>query len=290
MADENGNLEEGRRVDPARAAAPAAAPFTIQFPSERPVSNPAAERIFKAIRAHTELIGFERYRAFVERAAPWVYHGGHGKGHGYGKGAAKKLFGDTVAVQQQYFRPGVGDDCDLGPFIPGMDAYAALKLTTEIFLLLNCGICPPFELPEAEPGSESLPSQVFNAGDSDDDLEQLVRRLSQFLGTDRESYIRALIRNVFGESGLSEKNIFKSDVPVAVGFGPCLLELIWSYWHEEGMLAQTINAVTLRFQNVRRPGRDPLAELEIDPLRPLSGFLWGYIQDEPHRLSVARRA
>ena len=32
---------------------------------------------------------------------------------------------------------------------------------------------------------------------------------------------------------------------------PCLLELIWSYWHEEGMLVQTMNAITRRFQNVR---------------------------------------
>ena len=32
---------------------------------------------------------------------------------------------------------------------------------------------------------------------------------------------------------------------------PCLLELIWSYWHEEGMLVQTSNAITRRFQNVR---------------------------------------
>jgi len=72
---------------------------------------------------------------------------------------------------------------------------------------------------------------------------------------------------------------------------PCLLELIWSYWHEEGMLMQSINAIAQRFQNVRRPGdRDPLAAIEIDPLRPLNNLLWGYVQDEVHRLSVKRRA
>jgi len=49
---------------------------------------------------------------------------------------------------------------------------------------------------------------------------------------------------------------------------PCLLELIWSYWHEEGMLVQSMNAITRRFQNVRSNGPlDPLANLEIDPLR-----------------------
>ena len=72
---------------------------------------------------------------------------------------------------------------------------------------------------------------------------------------------------------------------------PCLLELIWSYWHEEGMLVQTMNAISRRFQNISLPGgNDPLANLEIDPLRSLNNLLWGYIQDEQHRLSVVRRA
>ncbi len=72
---------------------------------------------------------------------------------------------------------------------------------------------------------------------------------------------------------------------------PCFIELLWSYWQEEAGLVQTMNAITWRFQNRHSPGdRDPLASLEIDPLRPLNNFLWGYIQDEEHRLSVVRRA
>ena len=56
------------------------------------------------------------------------------------------------------------------------------------------------------------------------------------------------------------------------------------------MLVQTMNAVSQRFQNVRAGGeRDALANLEIDPLRPLNNLLWGYIQDEYNRLSVRRR-
>lgn len=71
---------------------------------------------------------------------------------------------------------------------------------------------------------------------------------------------------------------------------PCMLELIWSYWHEEGMMVQTMNAVTRRFQNVRGPqANDPLANLEIDPLRPLNNIIWGYVQDEQNRLTVVRR-
>jgi hypothetical protein len=70
-----------------------------------------------------------------------------------------------------------------------------------------------------------------------------------------------------------------------------MLELIWSYWLEQGMLVQTQNAISRRFQNVRGPAeRDPLAMMEFDPLRPLNNLFWGYVQDEQHRLSLVRRA
>jgi hypothetical protein len=72
---------------------------------------------------------------------------------------------------------------------------------------------------------------------------------------------------------------------------PCLLELIWNYWLEEGMLVQTTNAMSWRFQNRRGPqDRDPLAMVEIDPLRGLNNLLWGWVQDEEHRLTISRRA
>jgi hypothetical protein len=71
---------------------------------------------------------------------------------------------------------------------------------------------------------------------------------------------------------------------------PQLVELIWSYWLEEGRLAETMQAISLRFQNRRRARHDPLAGLKIDVLRPLNKLLWQYIQDEPHRLTARRRA
>ena len=73
---------------------------------------------------------------------------------------------------------------------------------------------------------------------------------------------------------------------------PCFLELIWSYWLEEGLLVRVINAISWRFQNRSSGprGRDPLANLDIDPLRPLNNLLWAYIQDEQHRLSILLRA
>lgn len=71
---------------------------------------------------------------------------------------------------------------------------------------------------------------------------------------------------------------------------PFMVELIWSYWMEQAMLVQTLNAISLRFQNLYHlPYIKPLERLDIDPLRPLSHILWGYIQDEQHRLSLKRR-
>ena len=47
---------------------------------------------------------------------------------------------------------------------------------------------------------------------------------------------------------------------------PCLIELIWSYWLEEGMLVETMNEVIRRFQNIQGPAdRDPLFHLNTDP-------------------------
>ena len=71
---------------------------------------------------------------------------------------------------------------------------------------------------------------------------------------------------------------------------PTLIELIWSYWLEEGMLQQTMVALSRRFQNMRTGTKDPLANLALDPLRPLNNILWGYIQDTQHRLTIPRRA
>jgi hypothetical protein len=71
---------------------------------------------------------------------------------------------------------------------------------------------------------------------------------------------------------------------------PFMVELIWSYWMEQAMLVQTLNAVSLRFQNLYHlPYIKPLERFDIDTLRPLSHIIWGYIQDEQHRLSLKRR-
>jgi hypothetical protein len=196
------------------------------------------------------------------------------------------------------------------------DAYRLLKVATEAFVVVNGGVMNQVN---------GLQSVHFTAGDSrrltdfveldgpDIDLNLL------WLGGKHDHYLRdvrangrssddvktilylKLIREKFPELRL-KKSIVPDDPEIDLPAGcydileqkltnPCLLELIWSYWHEEGMLVQSMNAISLRFQNIRgHQAEDPLAMMAIDSLRPLNSMIWGYIQDEQHRLSLLRRA
>jgi hypothetical protein len=183
-------------------------------------------------------------------------------------------------------------------FLPFTDAeaYRFLKVATEAFVVVNCGV--------------ALSSFRFEPRD----LDYVIRRVGKpvDLGPLWTSYLTAvngtssltlpylaLIRDKLRDVQLKSTVFPRVDGGLpAECFGilrdkltnPCLLELIWSYWHEEGMLVQSVNAIMRRFQNVRGPqDNDPLGNLEIDPLRPLNSLFWGYIQDEQHRLSVVRR-
>ena len=72
---------------------------------------------------------------------------------------------------------------------------------------------------------------------------------------------------------------------------PFAVELIWSYWHEEGGLVQTLNHILARFQNRRTgPGPDPMARFDLSPLRPLRNLLFEWAESEADRLTVRRRA
>ncbi len=126
-------------------------------------------------------------------------------------------------------------------------------------------------------------------------LGDIENRLTQYFGgaTDKLPYLSRILNALLGlQPDEVEENLPYRNAVLQYRFNcPSLIELIWSYWHEEGMLVQTLNTIALRFQNKRGPSeRDPLANLEIDPLRPLNNLLWGYIQNEHNRLSLSRRA
>lgn len=67
-------------------------------------------------------------------------------------------------------------------------------------------------------------------------------------------------------------------------------ELIHSYWLEEGMLIQCMEAIALRFQNRSVGAVRALANLDVSPLRPISDWLWAFIDDQHRHLGLRRRA
>lgn len=169
----------------------------------------------------------------------------------------------------------------------GMAAYDLLKTATEVFLLIECGVA----IDSSFAGSGYDPdSEAARLGERIS-IGELRNRLHRYFQSGRLPYLDRVISAAFPNATTDVDSIFCPGALSSRVSAPCLLELIWSYWHEEGMLVQSMNAVSRRFQNVRGPGdRDPLAHLEIDPLRPLNNLLWGYVQDEQNLLTVKRRA
>ncbi|QJR35697.1 hypothetical protein [Gemmatimonas groenlandica] len=192
----------------------------------------------------------------------------------------------------------------------GLDPYELLKTATEAFLLTNVGTWDGQDMSNGalatmlernkwlgglkesgvgltEGATEEAEARGYGIGADDLGLNSLQR----YLSSHHTSYLDAILPHL-GASSSAQGGGPCQFIAATDASLPCLLELIWSYWHEEGMLSQTLNAIARRFQNVRRPGgaNDPLAELELAPLRPLSTLLWGYVNDEQQRLSVRRRA
>ncbi|MBV6443604.1 MAG: hypothetical protein DYG98_18695 [Haliscomenobacteraceae bacterium CHB4] len=193
------------------------------------------------------------------------------------------------------------------PFM-NVDAYRAVKIATEAFVMVNCMVSRPFTSEEIEDLSKNV--RLVNGVPDETELSNYFNRYKESVngGGAAIPYL-AVIRRKLSNEGIkvsSFEDAFERYLNPANSNGeelscygiisdkltrPCFLELIWSYWHEESMMVQGLNAICRRFQNIRGPGKvDPLANLEIDPLRPLNNLMWGYIQDNQHLLSVRRRA
>lgn len=237
--------------------------------------------LWGAIRNRTEAIGFDNYSDFIDRVLSSP--GGTASLLGapaVGKSAKKAL---SAALN-----------------IYGVDAYQVVKLATQAFLLVEAGVAvkvPKDWLTGKDEAklTDPVPGEDGRIGEQVT-FEELSKRLQAYLGANNQlPYLDRIVTALIDPRLPVNPNA----PPFSNRLGllrnrfsfPSLLELIWSYWYEEGMLAQTMNAISLRFQNKRGPAdRDPLANLELDPLRPLNNLLWGFIQDEYNRLTVIRRA
>jgi hypothetical protein len=173
----------------------------------------------------------------------------------------------------------------------GPYAYILLKLATQVFLTLECGVV----IRNGE--LIDIDKERIRLEDPSATIEDLGERLRDYLiSFDNHPVVLPYLDRIVSNLLSLDQNDIREVLPYCFGIlqhrltAPSLLELIWSYWHEEGMLVQTMNTIALRFQNRRGSQRDPLVELELDPLRPLNNLIWGFIQDEHNRLTVPRRA
>jgi hypothetical protein len=180
-----------------------------------------------------------------------------------------------------------------------VDAYRVLKVATEVFMQMRCGVTIDEDDLVAPFNEVDILEERPRFGDPGVTLDAIKELWRTFMspavndGFNTLPYFTAILAKLrdvrVTDGGFLD---FPCDAILREKLNhPCLLELLWSYWHEEGMLVQTLNAISMRFQNKHGPSeRDPLAHLEIDPLRPLSNLLWGYLQDEQHRITILRRA
>ncbi len=238
------------------------------------------QALWSAIRATTDAISWDRYEAILDRALV------------SGRQADEKA--DEVKKVVEAFT--AGDSFVRNNPFPRTDTYTLLKVATEAFLETFCGVSlgdltsPARQLEDAQRGVDpSMLNALWDAyrgqnvstgKDDPDELQRVIPYLD-------------IIRRKLKDQPIVSENAAR----LAYGIvskklqNPPMIELIWSYWMEEGGLVQTMNAILYRFQNRRSGrGRDPLAHMELDPLRSLNNVLWGFVQDEQHRLSVARRA
>ncbi|MFF5078556.1 hypothetical protein ACFY36_16015 [Actinoplanes sp. NPDC000266] len=183
------------------------------------------------------------------------------------------------------------------PF-PHVERYRLLKAATEVFLMINVRTDPgDFRHVDLEQESARLNRDVRPG-----ELEEQFRRY--LVGTptgdggdlDVLPYLD-LVRRALGDVPVVGLDGHHDEASLAYGIlaekltRPVLIEPIHEYWLECGGLMRTINAITWRFQNRANPhpGRDPLAGVDIDPLRPLNNVLWGWLRDADHRLTEAQR-
>lgn len=243
----------------------------------------ADQALWVAVRRSTRAIDFEHFDRFMNR---------------YVCGEPGNTY-ETTSLGGSVGRPRTGASRIALPF-PRVDSYRVLKAATSVFLMANVGTrLDDFRGVDLAEESRRLNREV-RRGDLEEEFRDYLTRVPTGTGDtlDVLPYL-GLIRLKLGDVPVVGADDDEESVAAEICHGilaeklvePTFLELIWSYWQEEGMLVRTINAISRRFQNRRSgPGRDPLAGLAIDPLRPLNNLLWGWIQDAQHRLSSAQRA
>jgi hypothetical protein len=263
------------RVAPRPFAAGDDVSVTMRRAAVAPTTDQA---LWVSIRNSTNNLGFDPYIRFIDR----VWHDSDPT-----RSALNGFRRDLRRVERRTALP-----------FPHVERYRLLKAATEVFLMINVRTDPgDFRRVDlAEEGAR------LNRNLQPGELEAQFRRYLVDTPTGDGGTLDVLpyldlVRRALGDVPVIGHGRYDDEASLCYGIlaekltRPVLLELIHSYWLERGGVMKTINAITWRFQNRANPypGRDPLAGVDIDPLRPLNNVLWGWLRDVDHRLTEAQR-
>jgi hypothetical protein len=251
-------------------------------------ASPATQdqALWIAIRNRVEAISFPRYAAFIQNVLCEGLEPGPAACGG-GQGAMLGSFGSPGIEQRRA-------ELMSRPSIFGADAYQLLKLATQAFLAFEGGTS--IEPPRYGGGGDPTADEALRLG-RPITLAEAREQLEAYLGTQIGTvggrglpYLKRVVDALIPPGARAEGSPFCEHTLRNRLHCPAMCELIFDYWQEQAGLMQAVNAVLLRFQNRRRSAQDPLVNLAIDTLQPLSNLIWGRLQDEPQHLSVLRRA
>src|SRR5215218_4138943 len=107
--------------------------------------NERAERLWRAIRDHTEQISFPEFQIFVEEFVrdQFVTSGSRSR--------IPRAMPNRDIKSERY-------ELDPCHFVPGSDLYGLLRFLAEAFLLVRCGTCPPPHTASPTGGSVAAPA------------------------------------------------------------------------------------------------------------------------------------
>ena len=185
--------------------------------------------LWEVIRESTHAVSFSRYSDFID----WVIGGKTPPWHLLDSQ-------ETASVQEgRQEIETIGARRSL-PF-PDIEPYRLLKVATEVFLMASSGV-----VLEDQDFSDLSVQDAARTGLSSSDYGGLwAAYLERVNGSQTLPYLN-LIRRKLQEADLIP-NKQRQQTEIAYGIlkdklvRPSFLELIWSYWHEQGMLVQTLN-------------------------------------------------
>ena len=209
-----------------------------------------------------------------------------------------------------------GDYGAVERIVDRVSAYDVLKTATELYMMAECGLLPDETLMTQieKLGTDAGAAPARRASAADRELKKLRAmegnvqgRNKNDVGKLKSSYLSKLSRTIevvpyyqliierledrplkpdFVTDGAWDYGILRD-----AATRPPMIELIWSYWHEEGMLRADDGRDARAVPEHEDPGgHDPLAEVRHRSAASAEQPLWGWIQDESDRLTVPRRA